>query len=77
MLQSSAHTTCKASDADQNLFNSLKSVFATMSEEELDAFEDDLNFCRFTGLPSPRLIELLNQVSNLDGAEQARLNEVA
>lgn len=77
MLQPGFQHPKTSTEADQVLFNSLKSVFATMSEEELDAFEDDLNFCRFTGLPSERLIELLNRVSHLDADTEAELNEVA
>ena len=63
-------------DTDRAVIESMKSLFATLSEDELDAFEDDLNFCRFTGLPSERIEAMLRIVAQATPALSAMLNEV-
>ena len=45
-----------------------------LSNDELDALEDELNFCRFAGVPSPRILAILDQLTDLDAEWQAQLN---
>ncbi len=44
-----------------------------LSDVELDQLEDELNFASFAGLPSPRILALLDQMIELDGAWKAQL----
>jgi hypothetical protein len=62
--------------SDQAILDSMKSVFASLSEEELEAFEDDLNFCRFTGVPSKRIEAMIAIVAKATPELAVALNEV-
>ena len=44
-----------------------------LSNDELDALEDELDFCRFAGVPSPRILAILDQLTELDAEWQAQL----
>ena len=74
MLQTRSKISSFRSVDDQEVFNAMKALFASLSEDELDALEDDLNFCRFTGLPSERLLETMKRVDQLPADISARLN---
>jgi hypothetical protein len=63
-------------EPEQSLMESMKSIFASLSEDELDAFEDDLNFCRFTGLPSERIEAMIRIVAKASPELAVALNEV-
>ena len=63
-------------EPEQSLMESMKSIFAALSEDELDAFEDDLNFCRFTGLPSERIEAMIRIVAKASPELAVSLNEV-
>ena len=45
-----------------------------LSNDELDALEDELDFCRFAGVTSPRILTILNQLTELDAQWQAQLD---
>lgn len=62
---------------DQNLFNSMKSLLASLNDEELEAIADDLDFCRFTGVQSDRLTAVLRRIAAADPELQALLNDAA
>ena len=65
-----------SANGDQAILESMKSIFSSLSEDELDAFEDDLNFCRFTGLPSERIEAMLRIVAKATPEVAVALNEV-
>lgn len=44
-----------------------------LSDTELDQLEDELNFASFAGLPSPRILALLDQMIELDSDWKAQL----
>lgn len=44
----------------------LQSALSHLSDEELTQLEDDLDFCNFAGVPSKRLLEVLEKVVELD-----------
>ena len=58
--------------ADQEIFNRMKCYFASLNDDELEAIEDDLNFCRFTGMPSDRLRRLMDRIETLSAATSDR-----
>ncbi len=55
-------------DVQSDLFDQkrLESTLEHMSDEELDALEDDLDFCNFTGVPTVRVLEVLKDLTELD-----------
>ncbi len=44
----------------------LQAALSRLSDEDLAALEDDLDFCNFTGVPSVRVLEVLRQFIDLD-----------
>ena len=63
-------------DVSADLFDQdrLQDALASMSDEELMALEDDLDFCNFTGVPSKRVLEVLKDVIVLDSGWKAMLS---
>lgn len=55
-------------DIKSDLFDEtrLRAILAKMSDEELAALEDDLDFCNFTGVPSIRVLRVLKNLTVLD-----------
>ncbi|MCG6882237.1 MAG: hypothetical protein LJE62_00620 [Silicimonas sp.] len=51
----------------------LQNALARMSDDELTALEDDLDFCNFTGVPSRRVLEVLKDLVDLDSGWKAML----
>lgn len=51
----------------------LQVVLASMSDEELEALEDDLDFCNFAGVPSARVLSVLTEVIDLDKGWERQL----
>lgn len=47
-------------------FNRVETALSHLTDAELAALEDDLDFCNFTGFPSPRVLEILKELSLLD-----------
>jgi len=45
---------------------SLARALAKFSDEELDKLADELDFCGFSGVPSARILTLLNEIAELD-----------
>ncbi len=45
----------------------------TLSDNELLALEDELDFCSFSGAPSPRILSLLERLNGLDAGWQRLL----
>ncbi len=45
-----------------------------LSDDELLQLEDELNFAVFAGLPSPRILAMLDEMMELDGAWKAQLD---
>ena len=52
----------------------LKEMLVHLSDAELEALEDELDFCAFAGLPSTRILSVLVQVTELDDAWAAQLD---
>lgn len=48
----------------------LESKLARMSDAELAALEDDLDFCSFAGVPSARVLDVLGDLVELDSEWQ-------
>lgn len=44
----------------------LQSALSELSDEDLEQLEDDLDFCNFAGVPSGRVLEILEKVVELD-----------
>lgn len=44
----------------------LQARLSRMSDEDLAALEDDLDFCNFTGVPTLRVLEVLKDLTVLD-----------
>ncbi len=44
----------------------LYDALARMSDDDLAALEDDLDFCNFTGVPSTRVLDVLKDLISLD-----------
>ena len=55
-------------DIKSDLFDEdrLQARLARMSDEDLAALEDDLDFCNFTGVPSARVLDVLKDLTELD-----------
>ncbi len=64
-------------DVQSDLFDQkrLSAVLENLSDEELDALEDDLDFCNFTGVPSPRVLEVLKDLTELDAGWERMLRK--
>ncbi len=62
-------------DVQSDLFDQrrLSAALERMSDEELDALEDDLDFCNFTGVPTVRVLEVLKDLTELDEGWQQML----
>jgi hypothetical protein len=67
----------RSTDIDQT---QLHAALSALSDADLAALEDDLNFCSFTGVPTRRVLEVLNELIELDPdwarllAKRRRLN---
>ncbi len=46
--------------------NRLLQALDGMSDGDLNALEDDLDFCQFTGVPSVRMLSILKELTRLD-----------
>jgi hypothetical protein len=44
----------------------LRNALSELSDEDLESLEDDLDFCNFAGVPSGRVLEILEKVVELD-----------
>lgn len=44
----------------------LYDALAQMSDDDLAALEDDLDFCNFTGVPTTRVLDVLKELTALD-----------
>ena len=55
----------------------LAGILAELSDAELNALEDDLDFCRFAGVPTERVLKLLGKMINLDEGWSAQLRVAA
>ena len=44
----------------------LQAALSRLSDDDLAALEDDLDFCNFTGVPSVRVLKLLKDIVDLD-----------
>lgn len=44
----------------------LAGEIARLSDEELSELEEDLEFCRGTGVPSLKMLEIINRMASLD-----------
>jgi len=44
----------------------LQARLSKLSDAELAALEDDLDFCNFTGVPTLRVLEVLEDLTELD-----------
>ncbi len=44
----------------------LYDALAKMSDDDLAALEDDLDFCNFTGVPTTRVLDVLKDLTALD-----------
>lgn len=53
--------------------NALAAKLYKLSDAELRALEDDLDFCGFTGMPTPRILRVLDEVGELDSQWQQLL----
>lgn len=62
-------------DIQPDLFDQkrLEATLADMSDEDLAALEDDLDFCNFTGVPTVRVLEVLKDLTELDAGWQRML----
>lgn len=66
------------------MFESMSEIFdekllfetlSKMSDEDLEALEDDLDFCNFTGIPSTRVLEVLKDLTVLDSGWRRMLEQ--
>ncbi|MEM9427478.1 MAG: hypothetical protein AAGA06_12345 [Pseudomonadota bacterium] len=48
-----------------------------MTDDELAALEDDLDFCNFTGVPSIRVLRVLKELTVLDQGWRRMLDREA
>lgn len=55
-------------DFKSDLFDEerLQARLSKLSDAELAALEDDLDFCNFTGVPTVRVLEVLKDLTELD-----------
>ena len=56
----------QASDPELIDHETLETRLGRLSDAELSALEDDLDFCSFTGVPSVRILDVLDLVTTLD-----------
>ena len=52
----------------------LSRALSGLTDKELEKLEDELDFARFAGLPSPRILALLDELMELDSAWKAQLD---
>lgn len=53
--------------ADEKIdFDTLRQLTDAMDQHELEQLQDELDFCRFTGAPSPRVLRVLSMITELD-----------
>ncbi len=66
-------------DIKSDLFDEdrLQAKLSRMSDDDLAALEDDLDFCNFTGVPSARLLDVLKDLTVLDKGWQRLLDRNA
>ncbi len=68
----------QASDPDLIDQETLEARLGRLSDAELSALEDDLDFCSFTGVPSARILDVLDLVTTLDTDwQKLRVNRVS
>lgn len=60
----------QASDPSLLDQETLEARLSRLSDDELAALEDDLDFCSFTGVPSARILDVLDLVTTLDDGWQ-------
>lgn len=62
-------------DGDKTVMDQsrLSRALSGLSDAELDQLEDELNFANFAGLPSARILAMLDQMIDLDSAWKAQL----
>lgn len=53
----------------------LHAALSSMSDDELSQLEDDLDFCNFAGVPSPRVLRILEMVVELDDGWRSLLKQ--
>ena len=53
----------------------LEAQLSRLSDEELSALEDELDFCGFTGVPSARILRILRNVAELDSDWKEQLDK--
>ena len=77
MFDLAYYTPFQASDPDTIDQETLEARLGRLSDAELSALEDDLDFCRFTGVPSARILDVLDLVTTLDNEwQKLRVNRV-
>lgn len=66
-------------DFKSDLFDEerLQAKLSNLSDAELAALEDDLDFCNFTGVPTLRVLELLKDLTDLDRGWRRMLEKKA
>ena len=52
----------------------LRETLAGLSDAELEKLADELDFCAFAGLPSTRILSVLDKVTDLDDGWAAQLD---
>ena len=52
----------------------LSRALTGLTDDELEQLEDELNFARFAGLPSQRILSMLDEMMELDSAWKAQLD---
>lgn len=55
----------------------LREILSKMTDDELAALEDDLDFCNFTGVPSIRVLRVLKELTVLDQGWRRMLDREA
>lgn len=50
--------------------DTLEARLAGLTDTELASLEDDLDFCKFTGVPSARVLDVLKDMTDLDAGWQ-------
>lgn len=55
----------------------LQARLSKLSDDELAALEDDLDFCNFTGVPTLRVLEVLKGLTDLDSGWKKMLDRKA
>lgn len=61
-------TACTAEDESRAIVcpTEMARIISTLTDAELAALEDDLDFCRFAGVPSHRILSIMDLLDLLD-----------